>query len=452
MKLALFGGKPIVSDHRSLKIDWPITTEADRQAILDAFSAKDFSGRGSPSVIALEEAFTRRFPGKYATALNSGTAALHAALIAVGVEPGDEVIVPNLTFVATATAVLHALAIPVFADIDVHDYNIDVDDVARRITPRTKAIIAVHLHGFPARINELRSLCDRHDIKLIEDVAQAPGALYGGKEVGMFGDAAIFSLMPQKNLPTCGECGVLLTSTLEQKNKAEMLRIYGEVLSPDKPRAYNSFSIGWNYTLGPLEAAMAVTQMDRFDTMTARIQERGRALSRALSSFPWVRPPIEAENTTGVFHFYRIGLTPKNYPQERIGPFRKAVEDALNAEGLNVRHYQNTPVSGQVIFKNKHAFGKNMPWALNDTPTHYDIENYPKTLEVLRSTLVLGAIGSTPAYLLCEGTVERYVEGFAKIDANMKELEAYADNLIYTETWDSIPVTSDSYQATYRLL
>lgn len=451
--LALTGGSPLVDEHAALRGKWPVTIEQDFAAIKKAYDNDDFSGRGSKEIAALEQIFSEKHSNMYATALNSGTAALHAALIALDIEPGDEVLVPNLTFVATAVAVLHSLAIPVFVDIDPTTYNISPADLENRITPRTKAVIVVHMHGFPAQMDEITAICKRHNLKLIEDVAQAPGATYKGRLLGTIGDASAFSLMSQKNIATCGEGGVLLVKTLEQKNKAEMLRIYGEIIGEDGTRMYNSYSLGWNYTLNPIQAAMAAVQLERFDNLTARIQEKGRQLNAGLNQFAWVRPQMEAPSTTGVFHFYRVRLQHDSFTGKRSGLFRRAMQEALNAEGLNARFYQNTPVSGQIIFREKKAYGKGLPWSLNPNVTYdYGVDDYPNTLDVLRSTLVLGAISSAPGYLLQDGTVETYIEGFAKLDRNMDKIVAYANKINdYRDPWEDVPVTSDSFSARYGI-
>lgn len=452
-ELALFGGQPVIKDHATLRGEWPIKDAKDFEAIKRVYDNNDFSGRGSKEVTNLEERFSKMHGGMYATALNSGTAAIHAALIALGIKPGDEVLVPNLTFVATAVAALHCLAVPIFVDIDPNDYNMSPEDIKKRITPRTKAVVVVHMHGTPARMKEIQAICKKHNLKLIEDVAQAPGATIDGQLVGTFGDASAFSLMSQKNLTTCGEAGMLLTKELEQKNRAEMLRIYGEIIGEDGSRMYNSFSLGWNYTLNPMQAAMAVSQLDKFEALTERIQEKGRLLNEGIGQFDWVIAPQEAPGTTNVFHFYRIRLTPHDFPMEKIGLFRRAVHEALNAEGLNARLYQNTPISGQVIFREKKAYGKGLPWSLNPEINYeYSNDDYPNTLDVLRSTLVLGAISSAPGYLLKEGTVEAYIEGFKKLNDHMDQLKEYALSITdYKEPWDDIPVTSDSFSAHYGI-
>ena len=440
-ELALFGGNALVSNHAKLRIPWPIVSEDDRQAVLATFERYDFSGRGSEEIYALENEMARYLSMPFGTALNSGTAAIHAALVSLGIREGDEVIVPNLTFVATAMAVVHNRSIPVFADIDPHTYNISPESIVRNITGRTRAVIAVHMHGTPANIVEIKNICESHGLRLIEDVAQAPGASIDGKLVGSFGDASILSLMSQKNLATCGEGGILLSRTMEEKNRAEMLRIYGEIIKRDSPRAYNSFTLGWNYTMNPIQAAMARSQLARFPELTKKIQASGRKLNEKLAGFSWINPPHELTEAGNVFHFYRFRLNPLAIGYPKTGRFRKAIQDAMQAEGLHLRHYLNAPVSEQPVFKNDPAYSLRSPLSL-----------YPNTLDVLNSTLVLGAISSSPGYLLCEGTIDRYAEGFSKIQRNIEKVIQYAERIEYREPWEEIAKTSDSYGAKYECL
>ena len=440
-ELALLGGGAIVKDHASLRIKWPITTAGDREAVFGAFDRHDFSGRGSEEIYALESEMAQYFSMPYATALNSGTAAIHAALVSLGVKRGAEVIVPNLTFVATAMAVVHNGCTPIFCDIDPHTYNILPESILASITDRTQAVIAVHMHGTPADILETKRICDERGVRLIEDVAQAPGATVNGRMVGSFGDASVFSLMSQKNLATCGEGGVLLSMTEDAKNRAEMLRIYGEIIKRDLPRAYNSFTLGWNYTLNPMQAAMARSQLSRFSSLTSKIQAAGRELNRKLSEFSWIVPPDEVEGCENVFHFYRFRLDPSVFGYSDVGRFRQAVQDFMKAEGLHLRHYLNAPVSEQPVFKLDDSYNLKSK-----------LEEFPNTLDVLRSTLVLGAISSSPGYLLCEGTIDLYIEGFAKIQHNIEEVIKYAKRLDYREPWEDVAKTSDSFGATYKCL
>jgi len=449
-RLALFGGRPLVGEHKGLRIGWPIVDKSDYKAVMSAFNDRDFSGRGSQRILDLENIFSKYYDGLYATVLNSGTAALHLALISLGIKSGDEVIVPALSFVATVMAVIHNNSIPIFSDIDNKTFNILPDSIESKISKRTKAVIVVHLHGMPADMDPIIKICRKYNLKLIEDVAQAPGSMYHDKKIGTFGDASIFSIMSQKNLATCGEGGILLSRSINDKNRAEMARIYGEILKTNNDRIYNSYTLGWNYTLNPIQAAMAISQFKKFNALTKKIQNQARKLNEYLDKFKWIIAPTEPTRLTSVYHFYRFCLKPEYFHYKNKGRFRKAVQDALNAEGLNVRHYQKTPLAGQSFFQRK-DLNKLLPWSLNKNKYVYDVNDYPNTLEVIRNSLVLGAIGSSPSYLLCPGTIEKYILGFKKIEQNINELLNYADSIDYLEPWEENVVISDSFGAEYGI-
>jgi len=451
-RLALFGGDPVVEDHTRLRIEWPPVDREDLLALEGVIRRREFSGRDSPEVRCLEQEMSDVFAPMIATALNSGSSALHCALAALEILPGEEVIVPSLTFVACALAVVHNHSIPVFADIDPVTYNITWNEIRKVVTPRTRAVIVPHMHGFPADIDEITSQCHRRGLKVIEDVAQAPGARVNGELVGTIGDVAAFSFMSQKNIGTCGECGVLLTRTLAQRNRAEMLRIYGEIIRTGQSRLYNSFTMGWNYTLNPLQAAMARVRLGRMEEVTAQIRLAGRRLTAGLLQFPWLRPPLERQRHEAVFHFIRVWLDCRYVGYSDAGRFRQAIQDALAAEGLNTRLYQNVPLPGHPVFQTRNALGGGVPWSCADSVINYRLTDYPHALDTIRRTLILGSIGSAPAYLLCEGTVDRYIEGFRKVDKNLDQIISYAKGLRYQEPWELSPMTSDSYGVQYDMI
>lgn len=450
-KLALLGGKALVKKHSSLRIDWPIVNNDDKNAIKNIFNKREFSARGSEEIAKLEREFAVFHDVKYATAFNSCTAAMHASLVSLDIKAGDEVLVPSFTFIASAMAILHNQSIPIFVDIDLNNFNISPNEIEKHISPRTKAIIIVHMHGIPVEIEPILKICSKYKLKLIEDVAQAPGAKYHGKLVGTFGDAAAFSLMPQKNLATCGEAGMLISKTLESKNKSETVRIYGEILKDNNKKVLNSFTLGWNYTINPLQAAMARVQLKKFKKLTKLIRIKGKLFSNKLKKYDWIELPKIPLDSESVFHFFRIKLNPNKVGYNNDGRFRKAVQDALNAEGLNVRHYQNVPLPGHPIFQNKKHFANGLPWSLLKDDISYKISDYPNALNVIENTLVIGAIGSSPGYLLCKGTIEKYMKGFEKIDKNIKEIINYANNLNYKAPWEDVATLSDSYDTNYEV-
>src|SRR5438093_11219844 len=205
---------------------WPILTDADRAAVARVLNRGVLSGVGAPEARGLEAEFAAVVGRRFCLATNSGTSALHIALAAAGVGPGDEVIVPALSFIATAQAVLHQGAIPVFADVEPDTYNIDIADAARRVTARTRAIVPVHLHGLPADMDAVLALARRAGLVVIEDAAQAHGATYRGRPVGTLGDMAAFSLNSTKNFPA-GEGGLFVTASEELHARAARVRLDG---------------------------------------------------------------------------------------------------------------------------------------------------------------------------------------------------------------------------------
>src|SRR5512132_4181563 len=208
--LAINGGSPMIQP--GTVAPWPIISDFDRQAVLRALDLATPWRWPIEPVIELEEAWAQFTNMRYALAANSGTAALHMCVAACDVEPGDEVIVPADTFLATASCVLQSNAIPIFVDVDPVTYNIDPAKVEEKITERTKAVIAVDLNGLPADYDALREITDRHGLALIEDGAQAHGATYKGRLVGSLGDVAGCSLNGSKPLSALGEGGLFSTN------------------------------------------------------------------------------------------------------------------------------------------------------------------------------------------------------------------------------------------------
>jgi len=261
--------------------------------------------------IELEEKFARYCNAKYALAVNSGTAALHLALMAHGIGNGDEVIVPTITFVATANVVVMQNAIPVFAEVEPPTCNIDVNDIRKRITKRTKAVILVHLHGHPANIGELMEIAKEKNLAIIEDAAQANGAEYHGKKIGSFGNTTCFSFHPLKNMTT-GEGGMVVSNDKEIIEKASILRSHGEVKSAwqrfkNKTIAKRSFAeIGYNYRMPDILAAIGLVQLKHLDENNERRIEIAKIYSDKLSGVKNIQLPCTKKGSKHVFNFYAI--------------------------------------------------------------------------------------------------------------------------------------------------
>ena len=439
-KLALFGGTRVFPEGKKLEDPWPITTEKEKQAILRVLESGHYTGLHDPEVESFEKEYAEFVGTNYAMAFGTGTSSLHAAVAASGLKPGDEVIVPALTFLASATSIIQQLGIPVFADIDEKTFNIDHESVAAQITDRTRAIMAVDMHGLPADYKALRKIADEHGLILISDAAHSIGASQNGKKCGSLADITGTSIMPAKQLATCGEGGVLSTDKMEFFNKAGMVRMFGEVIEKGKPRAYNAFTLGYNYRFNPIQAAYAREKLAQLPDTINRFSKNAKMLSDGIKDLPGIIPPFIPDGNTHAYHMYRIRFDPQAAGYEvHSGRFTKAVEAAMAAEGTPLRFYQNIPVPGQVLFQLKQGFGDGIPWSLPGVrDIHYDIEDYPVTLDVLENTRCIGASGTSgPNYFLNQNTMQLYVEAFHKVWNCLDEITKYAQEMPYKVPWSS---------------
>lgn len=237
-----------------------------KKEIFDAFElvydSTAFSG--GAFVQDFEEEFSKYIGTEFALGVSNGTVSLHLAMLALGIGPGDEVIIPANTFIATAWGVSHAGATPVFVDCDAETWEIDVNQIESSITTKTKAIIGVHLYGQPFDIDAVNLICKKHNLFLIEDAAQAQGALYKGRKVGGFGEVACFSFYPGKNLGACGEAGGLTMNNENYYHKIQSLRNHGSV------KRYHHDEIGFNYRMGGLEGASLKVKLNYLDLWNNR--------------------------------------------------------------------------------------------------------------------------------------------------------------------------------------
>ncbi|MCK4444412.1 MAG: DegT/DnrJ/EryC1/StrS family aminotransferase, partial [Thermoplasmata archaeon] len=209
-----------------------------------------------PKSQEFEEDFAKYTGTNYAVSTSSGTSALHSALLANGIGKDDEVIIPPITFFATASTVLFCGAKPVFVDVDPDTYNMDVDKVEEAITPNTKAIVPVHMYGQPVEMGPLMEIAEKHNLKIIEDACQSHGAEYGGKKVGRFGSASCFSFYPTKNM-VAGEGGMIVTDDQNMKTECMLLRNHGEITH------YEHVVLGYNYRMTEIGAAIGIEQLKK---------------------------------------------------------------------------------------------------------------------------------------------------------------------------------------------
>lgn len=433
----MLGGPPAVAPG-AIASRWPVVTDDDIAAVTRLLRDGRLSWIDNQEVRALEAEWAQYVGVDHCIAVNSGTAALHAAVAATGIEPGDEVIVPALSFLASATSVLHHQGIPVFADVDADTFTVDPVAIEACITPRTRAIVAVHLHGLPADMDTIMQLGARHGLKVIEDAAQAPGARYKGRAAGAIGHMGAFSIMAGKNLPTAGEGGLFTTDDPALRDRADMLKMFGERLDADGGREYNALTLGWNYRLSSVLAAFARTQLRRLDHHTAAVQTHARYLAKELAGIPGITPPYVPPDRTHVYHHFRVKLDPRaagvNLPD---GVFRRAVQQAMAAEGVMLQPYQTQPLPGQELFRARTGYGKGCPWTCGvaSRDVTYEPRGYPRTQDVIRTSLVVGS-RLCMATFLDRSNVDRYLDALAKVFRHLDELETYGRRLVDDELSD----------------
>ncbi|MBI2524598.1 MAG: DegT/DnrJ/EryC1/StrS family aminotransferase [Candidatus Rokubacteria bacterium] len=380
---------------------WPILTAADRDAVLRVLDRGVLSGAGAPEMRALESEFAAVVGARFCLATNSGTAALGIALTAAGVGPGDEVIVPALSFIATAQAVLHVGAVPVFADIDATTYTIACDAAAARVTPRTRAIIPVHLHGLPADMDAVERLARRCGLTVIEDAAQAHGARHRDRPVGTLGAMAAFSLNSTKNLPA-GEGGLFVTDSEALWARAARARFDGleapAKWDPERPLDDEieglATTAGWMYLPGEVTCALARAQLQGLAATTERSQLNARRLTERLAALPGVEPPAVPPDRTHVFHKYRVRLHPDRAgvglpPRE----LRDRMLAALRVQGVEAVLWQTAPLPAHPLFARA--------------------DPYPHAVAALDASLIVGS-QSCPLFAQPPEVVDAWAEGFAR--------------------------------------
>ena len=281
----------------------------DIQAVVDVLKS-DFLTTG-PKIAEFEQTVADYVGAKYAVAISNGTSALHAACFAAGIEPGDEVITTPLTFAASANCVLYCGGTPVFADVDPKTYNIDPEDIQRKITDRTKAIIAVHLAGQPCDMDAIHSIAREHGLIVIEDGAHALGSVYKGKKVGSMSDMTTFSFHPVKPITT-GEGGMIVTDNEDFYKKMILFRSHGitrddsMMTRNDGPWFYQQFNLGYNYRITDIQCALGCSQMKKLDRFLARRKEIVARYNEAFADCDNIITPYQLSDTESGWHLYIV--------------------------------------------------------------------------------------------------------------------------------------------------
>ena len=422
--LALLGGTPVTAD------PWPETNtigEEEKRAVMQVLDSGILSGfrasagddfLGGPKVRELEGDWAAYFGVKHAVSFNSLTSGLNAAVGALGIGPGDEVIVSPFTMSASATCAIHFGAIPVFADIDPNTYCLDPKSIAECITPRTKAIVIVHILGYPADMDAIMSLADEFNLKVIEDAAQAPAGKYKGQLVGTIGQIGGFSLNYHKTIHS-GEGGVMITDDDDLALRMRLIRNHGEVVVADMnvDRIANTF--GANTRMTEMEAAVANEQLKKLDDLTEWRVRLATYLDEKLANFPGITPQILTNpGDKHVYYFY-----PMRYEAAREGIKRETFVEAVRAEGIELRQGYVRPIYWEPIYQQKIAFSKGQFPFVSE---YYDADiNYPKGLcpvteRVHTDEIIFGKFCRWP---LTESLIDQVVAAFEKVMMYREELQ-----------------------------
>jgi dTDP-4-amino-4,6-dideoxygalactose transaminase len=345
IKLAVLGGTPALTEEPPA---WPFFDESDRRALLDVLESRVWGGYHE-AVGELERRFAAFHGAKFAVATANGTVSLELALIAAGISPGDEVIVPPITFIASATAIARVGAVPVFVDVDPQTINLDLERVAAAINERTRAVVVVHFAGCPADLDRLTELCRQHKLVLIEDCAHAHGAEWRGRRVGSFGHFGSFSFQASKNM-TAGEGGILTTNDAELAEHARSLSNQGRRTGG---AWYEHVRLGTNARLTGFQAVLLLNQLERLPEQVATRMERAARLLDGLAELGGFTPTperLDAGVTAHGYHLFSMRFEEGAFG----GATRERVVEALRAEGLPVSAGYPQPIYRQEIFR-QHA-------------------------------------------------------------------------------------------------
>jgi len=424
-QLALLGGcKTVEKDfpaYRSLGEEERLAVdEVMKTGILSQFLGcwhEDFFG--GPKVQEFERQCEKYFKVKHAITVNSWTSGLIAALGALDLEPGDEVIVSPWTMSASATAILHWNAIPVFADIESDTFNIDPISVEKNITPNTKAILAIDIFGHSADMEALMAIAEKHNLKVISDTAQAPGAFYKEDYAGTVAHIGGYSLNYHKHIHT-GEGGIIVTNDDELADRMRLIRNHAEVVVEDKGVTKLNNMIGYNFRLGELECAIGIEQLKKLKGLVSSRQKLAERLTKGLTGLPGLRLPVIKDNCTHVYYVYPLVLD-----TQLLGCDRLVIAKALQAEGVAVSpKYQNIHLLP--MYQKKMAYGsKGFPWTseICRRDVNYDKGICP-VAEELNDVSYLGF--GMCVYDLNDADIDLIIQAFRKVWKNIESLKNYA--------------------------
>jgi len=405
-ELALNGGKK--SKQKPFPV-WPHYDDAEKKAVLDVLESRVWWRTPGTRTLAFEQEFAKFHGAKHGLAVTNGTAALEVTMSALGIGPGDEVIIPNFTFVATASAVLYANALPVTVDVSPETYCLDPQLTEAAITPRTKAIIAVHMGGHPADLDALGDLAKKNGIALVEDSSHAHATEWRGKRIGSHGTAGTFSFQASK-LMTAGEGGMIVSNDDAFERQARSVHDCGRM--PGQ-WFYSHYINGSNYRLSEWQGAVLSVQLMRLDAQTKKRHQNARLLDQLLSQVPGLTPQkLDTRCTRNGQYAYIFRVDSKQF----AGASTEKLIAAMNAEGIpNQASYP--PVHALDVFQNG-EYRKRLCGAQASEPHPFLKANYPHTHAAAFETIWI----PQPALLGDEEDIHEIANAWKKIHRSAKEL------------------------------
>jgi perosamine synthetase len=370
---------------------------------------------GGKKVKEFEENLANYFEVEHAICVNSWTSGLVAAVGALEIEPGDEIIVSPVTMSASATAIIHWNAIPVFADVETDYFCIDPKSIEKNISSRTKAIMAVDIYGQSSNMTEIIALAKKYDLKVISDSAQAPGAMYNEKFAGTLADIGGFSLNRHKHIHT-GEGGIIVTNNKTYADRMRLIRNHAELIVEDKGQSELNNLIGSNFRFGEIESAIGIQQLKKLSYFVKIRQKVAEKLNDGLKDLKCLQTPLIRNGATHVYYYYPLTLNTQS-----LGLSRSSIINALLAEGLQgvTQGYQGLHLLP--MYQNKIAYGKEgFPWSINSNNINYEkgicpIAEYLFDESFFALQLCL--------YSLSENDVDLIVTTFQKVWKNLESLK-----------------------------